>query len=33
MKLDEYQQLTERTAGEFEDLYTELIEWSMGIGG
>jgi NTP pyrophosphatase (non-canonical NTP hydrolase) len=33
MNFNEYQEATGRTAGEFDDIQTEIIAWSMGIGG
>jgi NTP pyrophosphatase (non-canonical NTP hydrolase) len=33
MNFNEYQDLTTRTAGTFEDKQTELVAWAMGIGG
>ena len=33
MNFSEYQEMTRRTAGEFNSESEELIAWSMGIGG
>ncbi|WEG14136.1 nucleoside triphosphate pyrophosphohydrolase family protein [Pullulanibacillus sp. KACC 23026] len=33
MKLNDYQKMTERTAGAFSNKKEELVAWSMGIGG
>ncbi|WP_085523872.1 nucleoside triphosphate pyrophosphohydrolase family protein [Tuberibacillus sp. Marseille-P3662] len=33
MNINDYQKATERTAGKFDDLQTELVAWAMGIGG